>query len=178
MGRRNQFLQESVFRRFEYRGHWLGVDDVPPRGLSTAGMDLSGGPTLALRPRRQVLPRRERRGPCGERRCFVLAHSGDPRALPTRRITRSRRLARHRSEQVAAALFAVHPLRVEVVAWVSAQSYLPAILCSMLSVLAYLRACAPRQAPSRTRWMVVAWMLSIVAMLFKAVAVTRYRPSS
>ena len=44
------------------------------------------------------------------------------------------------SAGLATALFAVHPLRVEAVAWASCQPYLPCILFSMLSVLAYLRA--------------------------------------
>jgi protein O-mannosyl-transferase len=37
-------------------------------------------------------------------------------------------------------LFAVHPLRVEVVAWTTSQGYEPSLLFGMLSVLAYLRA--------------------------------------
>ena len=41
---------------------------------------------------------------------------------------------------LAVALFAVHPLRTEVVAWASCQPYLPCALFSMLAVLAYLRA--------------------------------------
>ena len=41
---------------------------------------------------------------------------------------------------LATALFAVHPLRVEAVAWASCQPYLPCVLFSMLAVLAYLRA--------------------------------------
>ena len=41
---------------------------------------------------------------------------------------------------LATALFAVHPLRAEAVAWASCQPYLPCALFSMLAVLAYLRA--------------------------------------
>ena len=41
---------------------------------------------------------------------------------------------------LAAALFAVHPLRVEVVAWASCQPYLPCALFSILTILAHLRA--------------------------------------
>jgi tetratricopeptide (TPR) repeat protein len=44
---------------------------------------------------------------------------------------------------VVAVLFAVHPLRVEVVAWASSQAYLPCAGFVMMSVLAYLRAWAP-----------------------------------
>ena len=41
---------------------------------------------------------------------------------------------------LATALFATHPLRTEVVVWASAQTYLPCIMFSTLSVLAYVRA--------------------------------------
>ena len=44
------------------------------------------------------------------------------------------------SAGLATGLFAVHPLRVEVVAWASCQPYLPCALFSMLAILAYLRA--------------------------------------
>ena len=40
----------------------------------------------------------------------------------------------------ATLLFAVHPLRVEVVAWVSCQGYLPCALLAILAVLFYERA--------------------------------------
>src|SRR5271165_2503721 len=40
----------------------------------------------------------------------------------------------------ATVLFAVHPLRVEVVAWVSCQGYLPCALLALLAVLFYERA--------------------------------------
>ncbi len=42
------------------------------------------------------------------------------------------------SAALAVALFAVHPLRVEVVAWATVQKYLACALVSQLSVLAYL----------------------------------------
>src|SRR5262249_47033858 len=40
---------------------------------------------------------------------------------------------------LAVALFAVHPLRTEVVAWASCQPYLPCAMFYMLAVMAYLR---------------------------------------
>jgi Tfp pilus assembly protein PilF len=80
-------------------------------------------------------------------------------------------LAVHAGAAGAAALFAMHPLRVEVVAWISCQTYLPSILLSMLTVLAYLRA-NPPGGPSQPRWTVTAWLLSFAAMLFKAAAVS------
>jgi len=59
----------------------------------------------------------------------------------------------------AAALFAVHPLRVEVVAWISCQPYLASFLFAMLATLAYLRGRLAR-----------ALACFVVAGLFKAPA--------
>ena len=72
---------------------------------------------------------------------------------------------------LATALFAVHPLRVEAVAWASCQPYLPSVLCSMLSVLAYLRA-FPMDSSPRWRWLAGSFLLFVAALLFKAVAVS------
>ncbi len=71
---------------------------------------------------------------------------------------------------LATALFAVHPLRVEPVAWASAQSYLPCALSSMLAVLAYLRAVGDSDPPRRA-WLGASFALFAAAMLFKAPAV-------
>jgi tetratricopeptide (TPR) repeat protein len=72
---------------------------------------------------------------------------------------------------LASALFAVHPLRVEAVAWASCQPYLLCALFSMLAVLAYLRATGA--APSaHWRWLVSSWVLLAAALLSKAVAVS------
>ena len=73
---------------------------------------------------------------------------------------------------LAVALFAVHPLRTEVVVWASCQPYLPCALFSMLAVLAYLR--ASREGPSQSRqgWLVAAFGLFAAALLSKAVAVS------
>jgi hypothetical protein len=69
-------------------------------------------------------------------------------------------------------LFAVHPLRVEVVAWASCQPYLVSAGLSLLAVLAYLRA---QGAPPRVHrgWLAPAGsdLLGAAAMLSKAVAV-------
>ncbi len=72
---------------------------------------------------------------------------------------------------LATALFAVHPLRVEAVAWASCQPYLPCILFSMLSVLAYLRACWTSSSP-RWGWLAGSFLLFAVALLFHALAVS------
>ncbi len=71
---------------------------------------------------------------------------------------------------VATLLFAVHPLRVETVAWVSAQPYLPAVFFYLLAILAYLR--AHDSGASKRACFVVVILCYLVAVLFKAVAVT------
>jgi tetratricopeptide (TPR) repeat protein len=72
---------------------------------------------------------------------------------------------------LAVALFAVHPLRTEVVAWASCQPYLPCALFAMLTVLAYLRA-FPADAAPRRDWFWAAFGLFAAALLSKAVAVS------
>jgi hypothetical protein len=76
----------------------------------------------------------------------------------------------HVSAVLAVALFVAHPLRVEVVAWVSCQPYLPCALLMMLSVLAYLQAHPAAGAP-RHAWALAAFGLFTAALLCKAVAI-------
>ena len=71
----------------------------------------------------------------------------------------------------AATLFAVHPLRVEPVAWASCQPYLPCALFSMLAVLAYIRAFETVPSP-QWGWLVGSFVLFVAALLFHAVAVS------
>jgi tetratricopeptide (TPR) repeat protein len=66
--------------------------------------------------------------------------------------------------------FAVHPLRVESVAWVSCQPYLPCALLYVLAVLTYLQ--AHHETSRRTRWLVTCFVLFVGALLFKAPAAT------
>ena len=75
------------------------------------------------------------------------------------------------SAALATALFSVHPLRAEAVAWVSCQPYLPCILFCMLSVLAYLQA-STADPSSRWGWLAGSFFLFVTALLFKAVAVS------
>lgn len=72
----------------------------------------------------------------------------------------------------AALLFAVHPLRVEAVAWKSCQPYLPAVCVYMLAMLWYLR--GGEDGGEARRWSRIggAFVLYLVAVMFKAVAVT------
>jgi tetratricopeptide (TPR) repeat protein len=71
---------------------------------------------------------------------------------------------------LSVALFALHPLRVEAVAWASCQTYLPAVACYLLSVLAYVH--YRTTTVQRRRWLALAWACFVLAFLFKAVAVT------
>jgi Flp pilus assembly protein TadD len=71
---------------------------------------------------------------------------------------------------LAVGLFAIHPLRTEVVAWASCQPYLPCAFFSMLTVLAYLRA-FPEGEAERRCWLCVAFCCFAAALLSKAVAV-------
>jgi tetratricopeptide (TPR) repeat protein len=72
-----------------------------------------------------------------------------------------------------ALLFALHPLRVEVVAWVSAQPYALATLFFLLTLLCYLRA-ATMAADDRTsrRWLRGAVALYALSLLSKAIGMT------
>jgi tetratricopeptide (TPR) repeat protein len=71
---------------------------------------------------------------------------------------------------IPVALYAVHPLRVEPVAWASCQAYLPGVTFSLLAILAYLRA-HPAGGVDRRRWMVGSSVLVVLAVLTKASAV-------
>jgi len=72
---------------------------------------------------------------------------------------------------LAVGLYAVHPLRVQVVAWASCQSYVACGLFSVLTVLAYLRA---HDDPPRVRrgWLVGCFLLFAASLLSKAPAIT------
>jgi protein O-mannosyl-transferase len=67
-------------------------------------------------------------------------------------------------------LYAVHPLRVEMVAWASPQAYLPSITLSLLATLAYLQA-HPSSGGFRRPWMIVSSFLIVLAVLTKGSAV-------
>ena len=74
---------------------------------------------------------------------------------------------------LASLLFCVHPLRAEMVVWLSAQPHLPSVLCMVLGVLAYLNANQADRTPrNRLGWLVGSFMLGSAAMFFKTSAVT------
>jgi tetratricopeptide (TPR) repeat protein len=70
---------------------------------------------------------------------------------------------------LAVGLFAVHPMRTEVVAWVSCQPYLVCAFFTVLAVLAYLRA---HDAPPQVHrgWLAGSFLLFVAAVLAKGVA--------
>jgi tetratricopeptide (TPR) repeat protein len=71
---------------------------------------------------------------------------------------------------VPVVLYAVHPLRVEPVAWATCQAYLPSVAFSLLAALAYLRA-HPSSGVFRRSWMIGSSVLIVLAVLSKGSAV-------
>ncbi len=93
------------------------------------------------------------------------------RCRPDRTPEENRRLTWASAASVA--LFAVHPLRAEVVSWMSCQPYLPCALVTMLTVLAYLEAHnETRSSRSRMHWLIATFFLWVAAILSKAPAIT------
>src|SRR5262249_16199514 len=72
---------------------------------------------------------------------------------------------------LAVASYAVHPLRVETVAWASGQPYLLSALLFVLAILAYLRAC-DTGAGLRNPWMIAAIALHGLSVFSKAMTVS------
>ncbi len=72
---------------------------------------------------------------------------------------------------LATSLFIVHPLRVEPVAWVSGQAYLPCTFFGILSILCYLKAHKPGKNPgaqAKFQWFAALVALYAASLLFKA----------
>jgi protein O-mannosyl-transferase len=99
---------------------------------------------------------------------YTLIRALVGRAMPAVEASRSRP-AIPTISGLAAAAFAVHPLRVEVVAWASCQPYLPCAGLTLLSVLAYLR--SVDGGPARPGWRFASVALYLAAMGFKAVPI-------
>ena len=70
----------------------------------------------------------------------------------------------------AALFFALHPLRVEPVAWLSGQHDLQASVFYLLAILCYLRACSDETR--RRRWLLGCAALFVAAMLSKVNGIT------
>jgi tetratricopeptide (TPR) repeat protein len=97
--------------------------------------------------------------------CLVLMDRARP---PTLRASSWPRLA---GAAAATALFAVHPLRTEAVAWASCQPYLPCATFSLLSVFAYVNA-YPVDRPPKRAWQIAAFVAFVASLLAKAASVT------
>ncbi len=67
---------------------------------------------------------------------------------------------------LAALLFALHPMRVESVAWATQRRDLLSSFFLLLTVLAYLRSAAPGQA-HRRRWIGITLLVYVVSMISK-----------
>jgi len=79
----------------------------------------------------------------------------------------------HAAAAAGALVFALHPLRVESVAWVSERRDVLSGLFLLVTVLAYLRAHAPAlPAARRRRWKVVSLVLFLASLLSKAWGIT------
>ncbi len=98
---------------------------------------------------------------------FVLIRTLVSRALPG--IEPRLRWAVPVMSGLAAAVFAVHPLRVEVVAWASCQPYLPCAGLAMLAVHAYVRSCG--RGSRRLGWRFASVALFAAALACKSVPV-------
>ena len=77
----------------------------------------------------------------------------------------------HGAAALAALLFALHPLRVESVAWVTERRDVLSSFFLLLTVLCYLRAQQPLTTHHR-RWMALAVVLHTLSLLSRAMAVT------
>jgi protein O-mannosyl-transferase len=74
---------------------------------------------------------------------------------------------------LGASVWAVHPLRVEVVAWSSGRIYCQSAFFLFLATLAYLRAADPaRVSRGRVRWRVAAWVAFTASLLTYPLAVS------
>jgi tetratricopeptide (TPR) repeat protein len=98
---------------------------------------------------------------------YALTRALVSRALPP--IDPGRQWAIPVMSGLAALWFALHPLRVEVVAWASCQPYLPCAGFALLSVLAYLRGCGSGRC--QRGWLLASVCLFAAALGCKAVAV-------
>lgn len=77
------------------------------------------------------------------------------------------------SAAVAALLFAIHPLRVESVAWATERRDVLSGFFTILFSLAYIRYAESRKRPTRYRWgYLIATLLFVCALLSKATVVT------
>ena len=91
------------------------------------------------------------------------------RCLP--RLAEARPAAVSLATAAAVARFAVHPLRVEAVAWASCQPYLPCALAALGSVWLYLKADDAPDGPRRLARLAGSLVLFAASTLFKAASI-------
>ena len=72
---------------------------------------------------------------------------------------------------LATGLYAVHPLRVEPVAWASCQPYLVCVFFYLLAIGAYLLA-FPSESQTKWRWLAASFLFTVLALFSKALAVS------
>jgi len=93
---------------------------------------------------------------------LVLSSVAPPAELPLRA-----------AAWLAALIFAVHPLRVESVAWVTERRDVLSGLFFLLTILCYLKAATVEETnPARGRWMVSTIIVYSLSLLSKAVGLT------
>jgi protein O-mannosyl-transferase len=73
---------------------------------------------------------------------------------------------------VAALFFALHPLRVESVAWVTERRDVLSTLFLIATLIFYLRAQQLPEQPNRWRWIRLAWVTYLFSLLAKAAGIT------
>ncbi len=102
---------------------------------------------------------------------YLLAVSLLSAAMPE--VSRNRPIAMRVCAAAATILFAVHPLRVEVVAWLSCQPYLPAAFFCLLGTWAYvLTHRHPTTTRSRRIGLAITFVCYLLAVMSKAIAVS------
>ena len=97
--------------------------------------------------------------------CVLLVYA-TARVVLTHTVPQASATLRHGAAVAAALLFGLHPLRVEVVAWISAMPYALALAFLLASLVAYLRTAA--RAPARLP--VAALMLYAASLAARPVA--------
>ena len=106
------------------------------------------------------------------RRLLWLGYGDWPSALRPRLEERSESGPRppiHICAGVAALLFALHPLRVESVAWATERRDVLSASFFLLAVLAYLR--AAQASRPRVKWLAAAFAMQVLSLFSKAIAV-------
>ena len=76
------------------------------------------------------------------------------------------------SAVVGALFFAVHPLRVETVAWISARGDVLCCFFYLLTIITYLRMSAEQAAATKRKWILLALLFFVLSLLSRAWGIT------